>query len=110
MIPQNIFNILKKNSQVFEFLNGNVRFEVLFKKLDYDELERLFNEYPYLLQQESNTLKTNLSQRKKEIKTQSILSITLVRRDMESSNYTKLRKIKLYFDELNGKILKILQN
>ena len=110
MIPQNLFNILKNNTQVLNFLNNTVDFEVFFKRLNHDEIKRLSTEYPNLFKQEINNQKTSNKQKKIEGDIQSIVFIILVRHDLDSKNYTKLKKIKLYITESNGKIIKILQN
>ena len=110
MIPQNLFNILKNNTQVLNFLNNTVDFEVFFKRLNHDEIKRLSTEYPNLFKQEINDhQKINNKQIKIEGAIQSIVFIILVRRDLDSKNYTKLKKIKMYINESNGKIIKILQ-
>jgi len=110
MNPQGLLNILKKNTQVLDFLNNTVDFEVFFKRLNHDEIERLSTEYPYLFKQEINNQKTSNKQKKIEGDIQSFVFIILVRHDLDSKNYTKLKKIKLYINESNGKIMKILQN
>ena len=40
----------------------------------------------------------------------SIVVLTLVKRDNDEKNYIQLKKIKLYIDESNKKIIKILEN
>ena len=109
MIPQNLFNTLKKNTQVLDFLNNTVDFEAFFKRLNHDEIKRVSTEYPNLFEQEINDQKINNKQIKIEGAIQSIVFIILVRRDLDSKNYTKLKKIKMYINESNGKIIKILQ-
>jgi len=110
MIPQNLFNILKMNTQVLDFLKNTVDFEVFFKRLNNDEIKRISTEYPNLFKQEINDQKTNNNQIKTEGDFHSIISIILVRCDLDSKNYTKLKKIKFYINESNGEIIKVLQN
>ena len=110
MIPQNLFNILKMNTQVLDFLKNTKDFEVLYKRLNIDEIKRVSTEYPNLFKQEINNQKTNNKQIKIEGAFHSIVSIILVRCDLDSKNYTKLKKLKLYINESNGEIIKVLQN
>lgn len=97
-IPQKILKILEKNNKVKNFIGDNEDVEILLKELDIDELNRQFNEYPNFF-----------DHIKKEDKLE-IFSLTLVKKDTSENNYIKLKKIKLYIDILNEKIIKILQN
>ena len=98
MISQKILNILHKNSQFYDFMRNVEDFNVLVKQLNKNEIKRLTDEYPALLVQ-------------KELKNyESILCITLIKNNREVKNHFKLRKIKVYVDEIDEKIIKILKN
>ena len=51
-----IFNILKKNPQIKEFLSQIENFETFLKKLSYEEIKRLNLEFPDLLKSEQKFL------------------------------------------------------
>ena len=110
MIPQNLFNILKMNTQVLDFLKNTIDFEVFNKRLNNDEIKRVSIEYPNIFKQEINNQKINNKQIKIEGDFHSMVSIIVVKSDLDSKNYTKLKKIKLYINESNGEIIKVLQN
>jgi len=106
MISQNFINILKENTKIKEFFDQKEDFEIIIKKLSNDEIKRLLIEYP-------NLLEIGKSKGKNKVTlgtTRSIICFTVVKRNLDSKNYVKLRKFKVYFDELNGKIIKILKN
>ena len=98
MISEKIINILKENSQFNDFIKDIENFEVLIKELNQDDIKRLSFEYPELLKQ----INIKVSE--------SISSITFIKNSSEVKNHFKLKKFKFYIDELDGKILKILQN
>ncbi|MFX1256867.1 MAG: hypothetical protein ACFFAN_03330 [Promethearchaeota archaeon] len=105
MIPQNIFKTLKKNHQFKEFIKNIEDFEILIKKLNLNEIQRLSLEYPDLLK-----LKIDDQAIKAQKKFPSIFCITLIKKNFNVNNYMKINKIKVYLDELNEKIIKILHN
>ena len=98
MISQKLTKILKENAQFNDFIRNVEDFEVLVKELNHDDLKRLSDEYPALLEL-------------KDVKIhESISSITFIKNSREVKNYVKLRKFKIYFDNSNEKILKILRS
>ena len=99
-ISQDIITLIKYDDKVKDFLSKNVDVDVFIKKLTSDELERINKEYPKLL---------NLFD-EDHLNNPSIVVLTLVKRDNDEKNYIQLKKIKLYIDESNKKIIKILEN
>jgi len=98
MISQNLTKILKDNPQFNDFMRDVEDFEVLVKELNQDDIKRLSNEYPALLGL-------------KDVKIhESISCITFIKNSPEVKNYVKLRKLKVYFDNSNEKIIKILRS
>jgi len=87
--------LLNDNKEVRDFLGDTDEFEILKKIISGEELKRIRSEYPNLLKLE---------------KPQTIICITLVKRDSHVDNRIHLKKIKLYIDETSEKIIKILQN
>ena len=97
MISQNILNVLNMNSQFKKFVEEIKDFKILTKKLNSEEIKRVYLEYPNLLPK----IREDIS---------SIICITLVKNNLDHRNYEKLKKIKFYIDETNENILKILEN
>ena len=97
IIPQKIYDIIIKDKIIRGFVNNIEKFEILFKRLTHVDIERLAIEYPNLLNQ-------NVYQNS------SIICLTLIKRDISKENYTRLKKIKIYIDEKNEKVLKIMQS
>ena len=110
MITQNILNSLKENSKIEQFLNDFEDYEILYKKLNEDEIKRLSLGYHNFLELENinHIIKKQKSKTKESYP--SILCLTLIKSDINVDNYVKLKKIKIYIDELTNKIYKILQN
>lgn len=102
---EKILQLPNINSQLKDFLEAVEDFEISIKKLDLKEIERFLLEYPNLFDLKNKTIK-KLTDEDKNIP--SILCLTLVKKD--PGNYVKLRKLKMYIDESNGEIIKILQN
>ncbi|MFX1392086.1 MAG: hypothetical protein ACFFAH_00800 [Promethearchaeota archaeon] len=107
MIPDKIIQLQKFNSQIKKFLESVENFEILTKKLKLNEIQRFSREYPNLLRLKQAEIKKTDEY---EEKFTSILCITFIKRDNEIRNYAKLRKLKMYIDESNKEIIKILQN
>ena len=95
MISEKLINILKLNTQFNDFVDDIENLEVLIKKLNRDDIKRLTTEYPALLKQKD---------------VESILCITFIKNNSEAKNYDKLKKFKVYFDNLNEKTIKILKS
>ena len=98
MISQTLTKILKENPQFNDFIVDIENFEVLIKELNQDDIKRLSTEYPALLKLENVKV------------SESILAITFIKNSSEVKNYVKLRKFKIYFDDSNEKIIKILRS
>ena len=98
-VHDKLYLLLKENKDVKDFLSDGNDYEILKKKISDGELKRINNEYPNLFE-----LDTTIGS------SHSIICITLIRRDLDLNNHIQLKKIKLYIDETNEKILKILQN
>ena len=110
MISQKILNLLKNNNQIKEFFSDNKDIEILFKKLNQSEIKRLSIEYPNLLDLKNQYEEIKKQTIKTKDKESPILCLTLIKCDNSIKNYMKLKKIKLYIDEMDEKIIKILQN
>jgi len=81
-----------------------------FKNLTYKEFLEISEEYPIF---ENFNIKEKKNEKKQYDINQNkfpISCITFVRNDKGKDNYIKLKKIKIYIDNLNNKIIKILQN
>ena len=110
MIPQNIFKILKDNSNLNNFLNDIEDFEIHFKKLNNNEINRLSLEYSAIFGPKFNISREDIPQKINLGDFQSILTLTLIKKDLTDNNYKKIKKIKFYLDDLNENIIKILEN
>jgi len=105
-----IFATLNKESKFPEFHKTSDEFELLIKYLNQKEIERLLFEYPNFLNNEI-IKQINVKQESKSFENEpSIISITLVKHENNTSNYTNLKKLKIYIDAVNDKIIKVLQN
>jgi hypothetical protein len=110
MIHQKIFNIIKESDQIKDFFIDANDVDVLIKKITINELKALYIEYPNLLKiVNNNKIKIKYRSDNNEI-SPLILCLTFIKRDFNMKNYIKLKKIKLYIDEMNEKIVKILKN
>ncbi len=110
MISQDILKSLKKNNEFLEFCNDISNIRVLSKRLYPEQLKRLSIEYPGFLTIEKNEF-LNLNQKiENDKKMPSFLCLTLIKNDIKIDNYIKLKKIKIYVNEINEEIIKILQN
>ena len=103
MIPEKTLRLLEEHPDVTEFVKDTDDYDILVKELKTDELIRLNKEFPKLFRFSESFL-----QKKENIP--KIIGITLVKRDADKNNYIQLKKIKLYFDETNEKIIKTLKN
>jgi hypothetical protein len=110
MIPTKFLKLLKENAQLNEFLSGYPKIDILIKKLDKRDINRLIKEYPTLFELDLNE-KQNINN-KQEINTLplSITSLTIIKQDFSYNNYLQSKKIRFYIDERNEKIIKIFQN
>ena len=104
MMSEKILAILRKDSRINEFLDNIEDFEILYKKLNFNDIKRLSLEYP-------NFFNLNVVQ-KSEISEGkiSIGCLTLIKHKSYAQNFNKLKKIKIYVNEINEEIIKILQN
>lgn len=110
MIPAKILKLLKENNWLNEYFSGHPDVEVIIKKLNENDIKRLFKEYPNLFELDLNfALNKNREHGTNRIPF-SIISLTIVKRDLSTNNYLKSRKIRFYIDERNEIIIKILQN
>lgn len=110
MINLNFIQILKMNSKLKNFLENVKNFEVLTKKLNLNEIRRLLLEYPDMLKLKIDRQMKGEKSNKNDENFPSLLCITIVNNDLRLKNHTKLKKIKIYIDESNENIIKILQN
>lgn len=110
MLNHNFIQILKMNSKLKNFLENVKDFEVLTKKLNLNEIKRLLFEYPDMLNLKIDRQMKGEKLNEKDEDFPSLLCITIVKNDLRVKNYTKLKRIKLYIDESNENIIKILQN
>ena len=110
MLNQNFIQILKLNSKLKNFIDNAKDFEFLTKKLNLNEINRLLFEYPDMLKLKIDRQMKGEKLNEKDEDFPSLLSITIVKNDLRVKNYTKLKKIKIYIDESNERIIKILQN
>ncbi|MFX1445296.1 MAG: hypothetical protein ACFFHV_17920 [Promethearchaeota archaeon] len=98
---------MNKNFQIKRFLKETEGCDVLIKKLNQEEVRRINSEYPYFLKKEN----FGIIKQGNKLKSREIIScLTLIKKDMSDKNYVKLNKIKLYINELDGKIIKTLQS
>lgn len=105
-----ILEISKEIKQFFTDINNFKDYELTIKKLNLKEIQRLLDEYPKLLEFDIST-KLNSNKKKKNLSViPQIICLTLVKIDLDNKNIAKLKKIKFYIDELNGNIIKFLQN
>ena len=110
MISQEVLKSLKNNIEFLEFCSDITNVEVLSKNLNLEQLKRLSIEYPNFLTMEKIE-DSNLNQKiETNRKMPSILCLTLINNDKNTENYSKLKKIKFYINDSNGKIIKFLQN
>lgn len=110
MITKKILKLLMENGEIKEFLKDHENFQILFKKLNKSKIMRISYEYPNFLKSESIN-QMNIEQKSHSIKENpSFLCFTLVKSDHNIKNYIKTKKLKIYIDELNNSIYKILKN
>jgi len=110
MLSQKILRSLKKNNHIKDFFKNNLDFEVQLKRINKNELKRLDQEHPTLFDVNFETIK-NLYESNQDRKNNGpLLSVTFIKNDFSISNYKNLKKIKVYIDEISGKIIKILRN
>ena len=98
MISQKLTKILKEDPQFNDFIRNVEDFEVLVKELNQDDIKRLSTEYPVLLKQENIKV------------SESISCITVIKNSPEAKDYVKIKKFKVYFNNSNEKIIKILRS
>ena len=97
MISQKLINVIKENNEIKEFFSNTNEVDVLIKNLNINELERFYIEYPNFLEMKKSS----------EIPS-TILCLTFIKRDLDVNSYTKVKKIKIYIDQMTDKIIKIL--
>jgi hypothetical protein len=109
-INKNLLKILESKAKIKKFLEDTGDIEFSLKRLSVEDLTRISVEYPSLL--DLNTVNSLKEKRKKKTEEEeiSIICLTIIKRDKSSNNYMKLKKIKIYLDEKDEKILKVLQN
>ena len=105
LISSKIFNILRKQTQIRDFFKDSENIEILIKRLNIEDINRLNIEYPNFLYLNRDDIKS----KKKEAITP-ILSFTFLKHDLEPTNYNKLKKIKIYIDNFNYTKIRIMQN
>ena len=110
MIHHNLYKILHNNTQISDFLTETESFEILVKRLNHDEIYKLNDEYPFFIKKNTNNHKAKKNQVTENESFQFLSCITIVKHDINIKNYVKLKKIKIYIDELNERIIKILEN
>ena len=112
MISKKLSEILEISEEIKQFftdINNFKDYELTIKKLNLKEIQRLLDEYPKLLEFDIST-KLNRNKKKNLSVIPQIICLTLVKIDLDNKNIAKLKKIKFYIDELNGNIIKFLQN
>ncbi len=81
-----------------------------WKKLSFNELKNLKLYYPDFIEINTNS-ETNINSLDlNEKNLSSILCFTFVKNEKTSKKYEKIKKIKIYIDELKEEIIKILEN
>ncbi len=91
---------------VQDFLENAEHPQILIKDITNDELKKLFTQFPNLV-----PILFQKEKIKNEIEFQEISIvkvITLVKNKKDLMSLNKINKLKIYFDETNNKILKIL--
>jgi len=98
MLREEIFKFVSNNIEVKNFLKGIADFQTLYTKLTKKDLIILDKEFSLLGFEDSDSDKPKISQ------------ITIIKKDLNSENYKMTKKIKIYINEQNQSILKILKN
>lgn len=111
LLSQNILSTIKELEIIQKFLENIEDFEVFYKKLDQNEITRVNVEYPNLFAIQATT---NIGKVEENIPqttiSNSISSLTLIKRDRQIYNPIKLKKVKIYVDENTDRIIKILEH
>ena len=91
---------------VQNFLEKAEEPNILIKDLGVNELKLLFNQFPNLF---PTVFQQYIIENENRLQDSSVVKvITLVKNKKESISLSKVSKLKIYYDNLNSKILKIL--
>lgn len=79
---------------------------ILIKDLGVNELKLLFNQFPNLF---PVLFQQNIIENENKLQDVSIVKvITLIKNKKDTLSLSKISKLKIYYNELNSRILKIL--
>lgn len=79
---------------------------ILIKDLGVNELKLLFNQFPNLF---PVIFQQNIIENENKLQDVSIVKvITLIKNKKDTLSLSKISKLKIYYNELNSRILKIL--
>ena len=88
------------------FLNGAENPQILIKELKYDEVKKLVDQFPKLLPYEYQHY---LLENEHKLREKRFLKVaTLVKDKKDSMSLNKISKLKIYYDETNKRVLKVL--
>ncbi len=91
---------------VQNFLEKAEEPNILIKDLGVNELKLLFDQFPNLF---PNTFKQYIIENENRLQDSSVVKvITLVKNKKDAISLSKISKLKIYYDNQNSQILKIL--
>ena len=94
-----------------ELLNNNEILELKCTNISPFEFRKIIKKYPKLLPRELQEFYLSNNQgKKKKIENPNIFALTLIIPDNTIKQYKKLIKVKIYFDENNKRIFKIMRS
>ncbi len=88
-----------------EFLDGAENPQILVKEMNFDDVKRLVELFPKLLPYEYQHY---LLENEQNLREKQLLKVaTLVKDKKDSMSLNKISKLKLYYDEVNKRVLKV---
>ena len=88
-----------------EFLDGAENPQILVKELRFEDVKKLVKLFPKLLPYEYQHY---LLENERELREKQLLKVaTLVKDKKDPMSLNKISKIKLYYDEVNKRVLKV---
>ncbi len=108
-ISENLLKLLENNIEIKNFLKGQTNFEFNLRRLSREDFERILTFYPNLLNLHPSDIIIYESENQIDNPSTSILCINIIKQDNSANNFMRLQKLKIYFNEKDEKILKILQ-
>ena len=100
MISKDFTKILHKNKEFKKFIADFTDYEIFLRIITTEDKIRLFDEYMNLFS--GYTKETFINS--------SICSFTIIRPHHHHKNIKELKKIKIYFDNSNNCIIKVLRS